>query len=535
MNDSRASTPQVPAQWRDIVDRLTAAMGAPRGLVPIPMAQALHATARAADSVAPAGAAAAAPTGWNDWWERRAQLQAGKTRVQDLVRTAFDRLEHIQLATAASVEVLHGPAMARARELDARRAAGQALGLLGGMPLAHKDLVQRAGRESGYGMARGTAIIGDADATVLRRFDEADALHLARLQMTELAFDPSGANPMAGHCRNPWSSAHIPGGSSSGSAAAVAAGAVDGALGSDTGGSIRIPAALCGVTGLKPTFGLVSRAGAMSLSVSHDHLGPIARTARDCALMLQAIAGPDLADAGSIAAPCAQAYVAGLDAPVAGLRLGVPQGYFDKGLHPAMHAMLARNLESFRQLGVEIREVPDFPYDDVNTLAILAIRAEAAALYEELLGPRAPAVLGDFTRSRLQEGTPIPATLYLRAMALRGPMLVHFAQTTLADVDALIAPVFAVPTPRIDAFEVMDERSAFLRGELTRLTRPFNYLGLPALALPGGACAAEEGADDLPAGFQLVGRPYSEPLLLRLGHAFQKATDWHLRRPPLAG
>jgi len=532
VDDLIASRQHVLAQWRELVDRLTAGMAPPLGLVPVPMAHALHVAAGAGGDIAPAGAASAPAAGWDDWWERRALVQAGKIGVQELARAALDRLARIQPATSACVEVLHDFAMGQARRLDARLAAGLPLGLLGGMPLAHKDLLHRRGGEAGYGMARAAATVAADDATVLRRFDAADALHLARLQMTELAFDPSGANPMAGHCRNPWSGAHIPGGSSSGSAAAVAAGAVDGALGSDTGGSIRIPAALCGVTGLKPTYGLVSRAGAMSLSASHDHLGPIARSARDCALMLQAIAGHDPADAGSVAPPCSQAPAAGLDAPVAGLRLGVPQGYFSAGLDPGMQSMLARSIETFRQLGVAIREVPDFPYEDVNTLAVLAIRAEAAALYDTLPGPHAAAELGEFTRARLQEGAPIPATLYLRAMALRGPMLVRFAQTTLADVDALIAPVFAAPTPRIEAFDAMDERSAFLRGELTRLTRPINYLGLPALALPAGTCAAE-GGEQLPAGFQLVGRPYGEPLLLRLGHAFQKATRWHLRRPPL--
>src|SRR5690606_37469164 len=283
------------------------------------------------------------------------------------------------------------------------------------MPLAHKDLLQRAGRPSGYGMAR-TAGAGDT-ATVLRRLDAAGALHLARLHMTELAFDPSGANAMAGDCRNPWASAHIPGGSSSGSAAVVAAGAVHGALGSDTGGSIRIPAALCGVTGLKPTFGLVSRAGAMSLSATLDHLGPIARSARDCALMLQAIAGYDVADAGSVAAPRDASYVDGLDGAVTGLRIGVPQGYFDAGLDPRIPAVMARSGAAFKAVGAELCAVPDFAYDAINEMAIMMIRAEATALYDRWVRPGNDGGLGEFTWTRLQEGVSTPASLYLRAAA----------------------------------------------------------------------------------------------------------------------
>ncbi|GAB1577937.1 amidase [Bordetella petrii] len=524
----------VVAQWRDIVERLAAEAGAGLGLMPTPLAQALHAAAQPQDRMAGQAAEKTAPAepGWADWWEQRAQLAAGAVSAQELARLALDRLAPVHAATAACVEVLRDAAIAQARRLDQRLAAGEPPGPLAGMPLAHKDLLQRAGCSPGYGMAHA---VGAADtATVLRRFDAAGALHLARLHMTELAFDPSGANAMAGDCRNPWAPARIPGGSSSGSAAVVAAGAVYGALGSDTGGSIRIPAALCGVTGLKPTFGLVSRAGAMSLSASLDHLGPIARSARDCALMLQPIAGYDIADAGSIAAARRDDYAAGLDAPLQGLRIGVPQGYFAAGLHPAVQAVIARSLDTFRLLGADIRDVPDFPYDAVNALAILMIRAEANALYEHLLRPDTDPALGAFTRARLREGVAIPAALYLQALALRGPLVQRFAQTVLAGVDVLLAPVFALPTPRLDEFASLDARAQFLRGELTRLTRPVNYLGLPALSLPGGACSVEGEKVELPVGFQLIGRPYSEALLLRLGHAFQKATSWHLRKPPLA-
>lgn len=525
---------EIIVKWHGVAERLTAQAGTDLGLMPTSMAEALHATAHTESNDGNADETSLAEPSWQDWWEKREGLATRAISVQDLAEISLTRLAQANTATNACVDLLREFAMGQARQLDQRLAAGDALGLLGGMPLAHKDLVHRTGHHVGYGLGQSAQLKATSDATVLRRFDEAGALHLARLQMTELAFDPSGANEMAGHCRNPWSVHRIPGGSSSGSAAMVAAGAVDGALGSDTGGSIRIPAALCGVTGLKPTYGLVSRAGAMSLSSSLDHLGPIARSARDCALMLQAIAGYDIADAGSVGAPRNDRYIDRLDASIRGRRIGVPQGYFSDGLDPRIQAVVAQSLESFRTLGVEIREVPDFPYDALNELAILMIRAEATSLYESVMSEDASTMLGAFTRARLQEGTQIPASLYLRAATMRGPLLQRFAHTVMADVDVLLAPVFPSQTPCVDVFDTISDESSRLRGDLTRLTRPLNYLGVPSLSLPGGACVPDGESVALPVGFQLIGRPYSEALLLQLGHAYQKATTWHLRKPPLA-
>jgi aspartyl-tRNA(Asn)/glutamyl-tRNA(Gln) amidotransferase subunit A len=515
--------------WREVAARLTREVGAERGMTCVPHGEALHACAPA--QVAAQVTPAQQPEGWGDWWEKREALASREISAQEIAQDACARLTQVHGATNACIDVLTALGVEQAKAVDEGIARGDAPRLLAGMPLAHKDLLHRLGHEVGYGM--GATLPSSRTATVLRRFDEAGALHLARLHMTELAFDPSGANEKLGSCRNPWSLDRITGGSSSGSAAVVAAGAVDGALGSDTGGSIRIPAALCGVTGLKPTYGLVSRAGAMSLSTSHDHLGPLARSARDCALMLQAIVGHDMADAGSIAAPGAQNYLAQLDAPIAGLRVGVPRGYFSDGLDPQVSAVLAQTAASLQALGAQVREVPDFAYDAINELAILMIRAEATTLYAELIASGTDGVLGEFTASRLAEGVAIPATLYLQAASLRGPLLLQFARTVMADVDVLLAPVFPLMTPPVEAFDAIDARSSALRGALTRLTRPLNYLGLPALSLPGGAGTPADAQTEMPVGFQLIGLPYSEALLLRVGHAFQKATSWHLRRPPV--
>ena len=523
-------------QWDEAAARLSSQLPTTPGLMRTPMARALH-LAAASPSGEEEGVASApgeaALLAWDDWWQSQRKLATGELSAVDMAGASLERLARVQERLGACVEPFTQAAMDQARESDARRRAGQSLGILDGAPLAHKDLLLRAGSDYACGMA---GPLGNSqeegDAMLLRKLDEAGALHLGRLHMTEIAFDPAGVNDMAGHCRNPWSPDHIPGGSSSGSAAVVSAGAVVGAIGSDTGGSIRIPSVLCGVTGIKPTFGLLSRAGAMSLSHTNDHLGPIARSARDCALLLEAMAAYDSEDAGSVAGPNGHHYAGEIDKPVAGLRIGVPETYFTRDIHPEVEAMLKAARMEFASMGAVLQPVPDFSYDDLNALAIMVIRAEATATFQDVARAEDSA-LGAFTRARLEEGVSIPASLYLRALSLRGPLLVQFVNTVMAGVDVLLAPVFAHPTPRVEEFDQINERSQFLRQELTRLTRPFNFLGLPSIALPGGFCSTGDGATRLPTGFQLIGRPYSEALLFRMGHAFQSSKAWSPEDMPM--
>lgn len=526
------SPPSQIDQWEEAVGKLSGRVQAAPGLMPIPMAAALSQTA---DTTVAEGGSAPSTDGlaWEDWWQQRERLVKGELSAVDLANASLERLARVQQETAACVELFHDMALNQARESDRRRKAAGSLSPLDGAPLAHKDLVLRSGRSYAYGMANAAGIALERDeATLLRKLDAAGALHLGRLHMTEIAFDPAGVNEMAGHCSNPWSTRHIPGGSSSGSAAAVAAGAVVGAIGSDTGGSIRIPSILCGITGLKPTYGLVGRGGAMSLSHTNDHLGPMARSARDCALLLEAMVGHDSMDAGSVTPPKAGGYVASLNSPIAGLRIGVPESYFTRGIHAEVQAVIQNAIQTFESLGAVIRPVPDFPYDELNALAIMVIRAEATAMFGGMAG-RADVTMGAFTRQRLQEGVEIPASLYLRALNLRGPLLIDFVDSVMAEVDVLLAPVFAHPTPKAEEFDSLNERSQFLRQELTRLTRPFNFLGLPSLAVPAGFCAAEGAPKGMPIGYQLIGRPFSEALLLRMGHAFQHAKHWQAEELPM--
>lgn len=465
-----------------------------------------------------------------DWWDKRLLLQSGGASLTEVVRQSLAALQAAHQATGACIEIFHDEALATAAQADLSYKEGRLLGPLHGMPLAHKDIFHRTERAVTYGMKQHGASMPTQDAGALRRLQDAGALNLARLHMTELAFDPSGLNEARGDCVNPWSAQHVPGGSSSGSGAVVAWGAVDGALGTDTGGSIRIPAALCGVTGLKPTYGRVSRSHMMALSFTNDHVGPLARTARDCALMMNALAGPDPFDPSATDMPVPD-FTSNLARSIEGVRIGVPQAFFRAGMDGALQAQVDSSLKLFESLGALIREVPDFDYDAVNALGSMVTRAEASMAFLSHLKGFPASGLGQVTRGRLEEGLAIPAISYLQGLALRGSLLREFLASVMADVDVLHVPVCAVPTPSVSSLRTDPAQTAFLLGELTRLNRPFNFLGLPALALPCGFHQAADGVP-LPVGFQLVGTPFGEELLLAMGAAYQAVTDWHLQRPP---
>lgn len=465
-----------------------------------------------------------------DWWDKRQLLQSGGTSTVELVTQSLASLQAAHQATGACIEIFHDEALDAAAQADRLCKEGRLLGPLHGMPLAHKDIFHRTERAVTYGMKQQGTNLPAQDAGALRRLQDAGALNLARLHMTELAFDPSGLNEARGDCVNPWSAQHVPGGSSSGSGAVVAWGAVDGALGTDTGGSIRIPAALCGVTGLKPTYGRVSRSHMMALSFTNDHVGPLARTARDCALMMNALAGPDPFDPSAADVP-APDFTRHLAQSIEGVRIGVPQAFFRAGMDGALQAQVDSSLKVFESLGAQIREVPDFDYDAVNALGAMVTRAEASMAFLSHLKGYPASGLGQVTRGRLEEGLAIPAISYLQGLALRGRLLRDFMASVMADVDVLHAPVCAVPTPPVASLRTDPAQTAFLLGELTRLNRPFNFLGLPALALPCGFHQAAGGIP-LPVGFQLIGTPFGEDVLLAMGAAYQRATDWHLHRPP---
>lgn len=416
-------------------------------------------------------------------------------------------------------------ALAGALLADKELARGALRGPLHGVPMAHKDMYYRRGVASSCGSKIVRERPATSTATALERLDSAGAIQFGVLNMAEFAFNPTGHNWHFGHCRNAWDASRITGGSSSGSGTAVAARATFAALGSDTGGSIRVPAHFCGVSGIKPTYGRVSRAGAMPLSFSLDTVGPLARTVEDCALLLQVMAGPDARDPTCEVRPVPD-YVGSLERPVAGLRIGRPRRFFHDDCDPEIAAALQASLETFKRLGATVVDVDIPDITPWNFAGTLILSAEAAAYHGNWLRTR-PLDYSDQVRGRLEQGLAIPAASYLDALRLRPVALREFCAQVFAQVDVFHAPVVSFQTPTIEETDLSagPEVVAML-GRLTRLTRPGNFLGLPAVSLNAGFTKA-----GMPIGMQLLAAPHDDATALRAGHAFQKATDWHKRAP----
>jgi aspartyl-tRNA(Asn)/glutamyl-tRNA(Gln) amidotransferase subunit A len=467
-----------------------------------------------------------APHAWTLAEAARA-VQVRQISAVELVEDVLARALAIQPTLNAFLRIDADLARAQARVADAELAHGRTRGALHGVPMAHKDMYYRAGVPSSCGSRIKGEEPEKKTSTALARLDAAGAIQFGVLNMAEFAYGPTGHNYHFGHCRNPWNRDYITGGSSSGSAAAVGARATFAALGSDTGASIRLPAALCGVTGLKVTYGRISRAGAMPLSFSMDTVGPLARSAEDCALLLGVMAGHDLEDATS-SREAVPDYMAEIARPVRGLRVGVPLNYFTEDVEPGVGTALTESMRTLEGLGCEIVPVtlPDMLAMDVAGTHVIA--AEAASLHGTWLRQR-PGDYSPQVLARLQRGLALPATKYIDALRLRGPALEAFTRAVFDRVDVLHVPCLPIPTPTIAETDVgagggMDRTLALL----TRFMRPFNYLGLPSVALPCGF-----HPNGLPVGMQLAGRPFAEGTILRVAHHFQQATDWHRKLPAL--
>jgi len=420
-------------------------------------------------------------------------------------------------------------ALQEAAAADEALAKGKVRGALHGVPLAHKDMYYRAGTVATCGSKIRRDWIADRTATALARLDRAGALQLGTLNMAEFALGPTGHNEHFGHCRNPYSRDHVTGGSSSGSGAGTAARLFWGALGSDTGGSIRVPAAICNLVGIKPTTGRVSRSGAMPLSQTLDTVGPLARTVRDCAILLREIAGADPDDPTASTAPVPD-YEAGLEDGAAGLRVAIPVGYFRGDMTAETERLFDTAVAELRKAGAAIVEVETPGIELMNQLGTIVLSAEAATFHAQWIRTR-PEDYSDQVRARIEPGFYQPATRYLEALNLRAPLLERFGESVFAKADALLTPVLPGSVPTIAETDVGGSPSlGRMLYAMTRNTRPINYLGLPALSLPGGFTA-----NGLPWGIQLVGRPFGEALLFRLGRAYERATEWASRAPSLGG
>jgi len=456
-----------------------------------------------------------------------AAIRQGKLSAVEAVTACLEQIDRHDGQLRAFITVDAEGALARARALDADAAAGRWQGPLHGVPLAYKDLCYIRGLPTSCGTKTAEYFTAEHDATAVHRLAAAGAVTLGKLNMTELAMGPFGDNAHHGHAKNPWRAGHASGGSSSGSGVAVAAGMALGALGTDTGGSIRLPSACCAIAGLKPTYGRVSRAGVMPLSWSNDHVGPMARSVHDVALLLQVIAGRDPLDATSSARPAAD-YAGALEHGIAGLRVAVPANYFFHGLDAEMGAGVRRAIGVLEGLGAQISEVsvpePDVMSDVCNVIS----RCEGAATHTRLVRER-PEEVQPVVRARIDLGFRISAHDYLQALRLRARLARRFVREVFAEADVLAVPAIPEPAPLIaDAIAGAPEEVARRQGHFSRLTRPFNGFGVPALALPCGFTEA-----GLPLAFQIVGRPFDEATVLRAGHAYEQAAGWLRRRPDL--
>jgi aspartyl-tRNA(Asn)/glutamyl-tRNA(Gln) amidotransferase subunit A len=441
----------------------------------------------------------------------------------EVTRSLLARIERWQPVLNAFVRVEVEEALAAAAAADAAIASGVARGPLHGVPLAHKDMYYVTGKLAECGSKIRNGWVAPATSTAILRRQGAGAICLGALHMAEFAYGPTGHNEHLGPARNPWDPQRITGGSSSGSAASVAARLTYAALGSDTGGSIRLPAHFCGVTGFKPTYGRVSRANAMPLSFTLDTVGPLALSAEDCALIGSVIAGVDPLDPTTSGAPAWD--MAATQRTPKGMTIGVPRKFYVDDLEFDVATLLDEALATFRGLGARVVEVDLPDQTAISAAALIVLAVEAASLHAPWLRERA-GEYGAQVRNRLQNGLAYSAVEYLEALRWRGPALAaHLA--AIEGIDVVIAPASSAAAPTIDETDVGGGPGAEAAIQaITRFMRPINYLGLPVLEIPAG-----QSRYGMPIGLQLIGRPFGDETVIALGRAFQTATNHHRRIP----
>jgi len=449
-----------------------------------------------------------------------AKLKSGAVTPTAVTEAMLERIGRMDGALKSYTTLLADRARAKAHDMERELQSGFWRGPLHGVPIAVKDLCYTRYAPTAAGMFIHKDRVPPYSATVVERLERAGAIILGKLTMTEGAYcthHPQMLTPI-----NPWHREVWTGSSSSGSGAATAAGLCYGSLGSDTGGSIRFPASACGLTGVKPTWGRVSRYGVCDLSESLDHIGPMTRTVADSAAILAAIAGHDPHDPTSVLAPVPD-YLDGLGGGIRGLRIGIAEDYAFNGLHPEVLAVLRAAQDALVELGARLVPVTFPSIDDASTawghLCSVETAVAHAATYPSRAAEYGPG-LGKF----IEDGRAV-ATLDLgRAQITRGNFAGQVA-AVFQDIDVLLVPVMANPTPGAAEWIEMVQGDI---SHLLRYTAEFNFIGLPTITMNGGF--DQRGA---PIGFQLVGQHLSEALLLRAGHAFQSITDWHTRHPDL--
>jgi aspartyl-tRNA(Asn)/glutamyl-tRNA(Gln) amidotransferase subunit A len=448
-------------------------------------------------------------------FEAARRLRARELSAAELLDECLGRIAELNPALRAFITVTEESAREAARRADRELASGLDRGPLHGIPVAAKDVFLTRGVRTTAGSRLLADYVPDHDAAAVERLAQAGAVLVGKTNMHELAYGITSANPHFGVVRNPRDPARIPGGSSGGSAVAVAAGMALGALGSDTGGSIRIPAAFCGVVGLKPTYGRVSRYGMLPLSFSMDHAGPIASSVRDAGLMMNAIAGCDSRDPSSSGMPV-EDYLPVGEGSLEGVRIGLPENFYFERVTPEARRAVERAAELAARQGARVVRVRVPDMEAVNTIGRLLLLAEAAAALAPHLADRAS--LGDDVRALLDQGRLIPATDYVNAQRLRRLEQDKF-RALWRQVDILFAPTVPMGAPRIGETAVeIDGRQEDVRLAATRLVRGMDVLGLPALSLPCGL-----DSKGMPLGLQIMARELQEKAVLRVAAAIERS------------
>ena len=458
--------------------------------------------------------------------EAAALLAPKELSPVDLVEAHLARIADTGEVLNTFVTLLVDEARVAAKKAESEIQAGRYLGPLHGIPIGLKDLYYTQGIRTTVGSKIMRDFVPDYDAAVAESFQEAGVILMGKLQMHEFALGATSENPHHGPARNPWNIGRITGGSSGGSGAAVAAGQCMAALGSDTGGSVRIPAGACGIVGLKPTYGLVSRHGVFPLSHSLDTVGPMARTVRDTAITLNAIAGHDSRDLSSAARP-RQDYIVGLDNGVRGLRVGVPQEYFYDSIDDEITDARKAVAGILEGLGAVVEDVSIPILDQSIPISGAILITEAAEIHMDNLRNR-PEDFGADVRERLYIGAATSAVDYIKAQRARVVFNREVAEV-MKSYDLLLAPTVPIGAPNLEdqVVAVAGEQHQKL-AVMPRLTRPFNLTGAPTISLPCGFTS-----DGMPIGMQLSGRAFEDGLVLQAAQSYESATEWHTRRPPI--
>jgi len=455
------------------------------------------------------------------------RIESGELSPVELTQHVLDLTEKRQPRLNAFITVTAEHALVQARQAEQEIRDGDYRGKLHGIPYAAKDLFYTKGIKTTVGSRILDDFVPDFDCAIVEKLTAAGAVMIGKAGLHEWAYGITSNNPHYGSIRNPWDLERIPGGSSGGSTSALGGGLCSFSLGSDTGGSIRIPASFCGLVGLKPTFGRVSRYGVFPLGHTLDHAGPFGFTVRDTAQVYSAMAGYDPRDGSSADQPLGVPTLAA-EPSLAGRKLGVPENFYFDDLDPEVEAAVRKAISVLDGLGAELVPIKAPDIAEFNEVARLILLAEASSVHEKRLTERR-ADFGDDVRALFDQGRFVRATDYLNAQRRRRDLIDAF-NDLLSQVDAIVTPTIPVPPAKIG------QNTLTIRGvehnvrlATTRIVRALNLTGLPLLSIPCGFTQ-----ENLPIGLQIIGRLWDEAGILEIGHAYEQATDWHTKRPAIA-